>query len=133
MELTNIKPALMAFLICNHIQSDTPQSNKSLIGLFDSINTPSFPCTGNFNIFIKLLGGLGEQKIRLMVQGPSTKAVMDPFEITFTMPSISKFLDIVLEMNNKIVFHESGIHKVRLYQGDNLIAEHPLIVKKTNG
>jgi hypothetical protein len=136
-QLENIKPKLMAFLICNHIEAEKNilNSKKSISGIFDKMNSAGLPCSGNFNIFLRFLGGKGKQKLRILIQKPSGKVVIDPVEVDFEMVSMDSFMDVIVPLDSKLNFDEWGIYKVRLYLGgkDNLIAEHPIGLEKSNG
>lgn len=59
-------PAALAFIICDTVIEDKITNKKSLVGLFNSIEAKSFPCTHPvIHVFVSLTGGHGEYQSAL--------------------------------------------------------------------
>ena len=136
-DLSVIRPKLMAFLFCKHIEgvSNKPTGGlKTLTGIFDEVRAPSVPCTGEFEkafwIYLRFVGGKGKQTLRFNFQSPSGKILLLPMEISFELHDLDRFHDVAIKLDN-VVFEEFGTYKVRVDLNDNSIAEHPLPVIKT--
>jgi hypothetical protein len=119
------KPIPLAFIICDTVLVDKLTNKKSLIGIFNSINSYVFPFKHPLlNVFVSLTGGHAEYQCSIICtkDKDSQKIVQLSGPLNFKTP-----LDIV-EANFEIrgiVFPDAGI-----YRFEFLCDEIPIITRK---
>lgn len=65
-ELSKIHPKDSGLLICDRIITEEGTKKKSLIGIFENIYSPSFPCIhGALSVYTKLSDAEGDYEFRL--------------------------------------------------------------------
>ena len=110
------KPTCISIVICSEVIEDKRTNNKTLVGLFNRIQTPQFPCQ-HLRMFVvaSLTNGIGKWPITIRITSPSQNEMMrlegevdsnDPLAV----------MDIVLEIKG-MVLQEAGVHFVDLYVG----------------
>lgn len=115
----------LAFVVCDTILDDKLTNKKSLIGLFNSIYSITFPCKHpTINVFVSLTEGHGEYQCSLScVKDDTNKSIWNSGgRIKLANPLN------VIELNFEIrgiVFPEAGI-----YRFEFLCEELPVISRK---
>jgi hypothetical protein len=70
-------PFLLAIILCDAVIEDKNTNKKSLIGMFDSVNTPSLPTIGRMTLYVAFTNWLGERQLSLRAIGPSGQVVFN--------------------------------------------------------
>ncbi len=59
-------PQLVAFVVCDSIIEDRKTGKKTLVGIFNRVNSRSFPCKHPaLSVFVSLTGGRGRYQAQL--------------------------------------------------------------------
>ncbi|MBU1783832.1 MAG: hypothetical protein KJ995_05460 [Candidatus Omnitrophica bacterium] len=121
------KPIPLAMIICDTVIEDKKTGKKSLIGIFDNINSPVAPCVhSRLNIFVSLTEGIGQYVGKMRCVQSDTNAVI--FENTGEM--IFKDRHQRIEFNFELYslrFPEFG-----KYRFDFFCDDQPIIGRKFN-
>jgi hypothetical protein len=76
---TNPIPTLLAFIVCDSVIHDAGTQKKTLVGIFDRVQSPAAPFQINsIGLYAKMVEGSGEYKIKLrMVNLKDESPVME--------------------------------------------------------
>lgn len=134
--MTTEKPPpfkVLAFIICDTVIDDKITNKKSLIGLFNSINTKTFPCVHPIiHTFLILTEGHGEYECSLScVKDDGSKQVLRlSGPLKFNTP-----LDVI-EVNFEIrgvVFPEAGMYRFEFQCNDIPVISRKFQVAERGG
>lgn len=119
-------PTALAFIICDSVIEDKATNKKSLIGLFNSIATKTFPCIHSvIHVFVGLTGGHGEYQGDLSCVKDNDESIK-----VLSLSGPIKFNDplAVVEIN----FEIRGVHfpEAGLYRFEFLCNSVPVISRK---
>ncbi len=112
-------PTALAFIICDSIIEDKATNKKSLVGLFNSIATKTFPCIHSvIHVFVGLTGGHGRYQSALSCVKDDDESVK-----ILDLQGLIKFSDPleIVEVNFEIRdvrFPEAGIYRFELSCND---------------
>ena len=128
------KPTCIAIVICNEVIEDKRTNNKTLVGIFNRIQTPQLPAL-HFRMFImaSLTNGIGNWPITFRISDPSGKEILKlTGEGNFADPLA--VLDIVVEVRGMQITKE-GVHFVDLCVGDGYdqMAQRRFFVERVKG
>lgn len=70
-------PKCLAMLICDYVIRDAATQNKSLIGIFNTINAISYPVRHDrMNVFVALVDGHGSYKSSLRIRSAGGQSLV---------------------------------------------------------
>jgi hypothetical protein len=123
------KPMMVAMVICDQIITEEGTRKKSIIGCFNNINSPSFPCVHpTFFVFVALTNGKGNFKVKLKCINESDDSTI--FEVGASL-NISDPMQTV-EMGFKLVnltFPNPGNHAIQFWCDEELLMPKRFNVK----
>jgi uncharacterized protein DUF6941 len=125
------KPEVKAFLLCDYVLHEAGSNKKSLIGIFEQVNSPRFPfrhgrmsvyanftdAHGSYDLALRLVR-IRDGKILLEAKGMHVQ-VADPLQVSE--------LGVNLE---GIVFEEAGKYEFALYGNEQFLQSKPFQVRK---
>lgn len=125
------KPEVKAFLLCDYVLHEAGSNKKSLIGIFEQVNSPRFPfrhgrmsvyanftdAHGSYDLALRLVR-IRDGKILLEAKGMRVQ-VQDPLQVSE--------LGVNLE---GIVFEEAGKYEFALYANEQFLQSKPFRVVK---
>lgn len=112
--MTRERPLCVALILCNDVIEDKRTGNKTLVGLFSGIATPSLPAVHpRMFLMASLTSGTGEWRFSFRVSAPSGREVM---RIEETVPLMDPLIghDLVVELRN-LPLEEEGVHFVDFF------------------
>ena len=115
------QPILLAMIICDSMIEDKKTGKKSLIGIFNSINSATVPCTHPaLNVFIVLTEGIGDYQVSLRcIKSDDEKPLIDlKGQIKFQNPHQ------IIECNYEIggmKMTEFGFYRFDFYCNETLL------------
>ncbi len=128
---TNIKPRLNYTLICDDVRQELG-GKFSLMGLFESIYTKSFPAVHyRFAIVNEWSGGKGEFTVRIRLLAPDREQVLSESRTKLTLFDESqRHRDISIRFNT--TFNVPGAYWVETLLDDEQAGIIPLMVQAVN-
>ena len=128
--LSSDKPVCVAIIICNDIIEDKRTSNKTLVGLFDSLAVPSLPAMQPRLFLMASLTNLGENEpISFSVKSPTGKEILHMDGEASSEGERLGTIDLVVEVLGLTV-GELGIHSVEVLAGDTLLGSRRFTVQR---
>jgi len=124
------KPLGLAILICDYFIDDSKTHKKSLIGIFNRIQSPKFPCSHpQLHVFISLTDGRGDYdtELRCIFRETGDACFGASGKITFPDPNA------VIELNfliNNAVFPKPGSYSFEFLCNGEPVLERRFIVAK---
>ncbi|MBX6311813.1 MAG: hypothetical protein IRY99_02665 [Isosphaeraceae bacterium] len=121
-------PEVLAMVLCDLVITDAETNKKSLIGLFDRVETAAMPCVlHELNIYLCLTDGHGVLPVAVaciaepdgeeLFRGETTIAFQDPLQVVelhFVFPSAR--------------FPRAGEYRFQFLAGDTLLRERKFFV-----
>ena len=123
-------PMGLALLLCDSVIEDKYTGKKTLVGLFDRIQTLKLPCIhASMSIFVSLTGGHG--KYPCQIEGRHSDGETTAFSATgnVILKDPHQVANLVFRMNN-VKFNKAGMYWVRFTVDDMPIMLRQLIVLK---
>jgi hypothetical protein len=128
------KPEVKAFLLCDYVLHEAGTNKKSLIGIFEQVNSPRFPFRhGKMSVYANIADAHGTYELSLrlvrlrdgnvLLEAKGMKVqVADPLQVSE--------LGVNLE---GVVFEEPGKYEFALYANDQFLQSKPFRVVKVEG
>ena len=125
------KPEVKAFLLCDYVLHEAGTNKKSLIGIFEQVNTPRLPFRhGRMSVYANLTDVHGTYDLTLrLVRLRDGKVLLEAkgLRIQVTDPLQVSELGMNLE---GIVFEEPGKYEFALYANEQFLQSKPFRVVK---
>ena len=121
----HVAPQLVAILICDEIIRDRATFKATLVGLFNLIAAPSFPCVHRgLHVYVSLTNGHGKAQAELRLVLRETNQVIGRLhgEVQFPDPLAVVEMDYELP---EINFPREGLYSFDLYCDGILIGARP--------
>lgn len=113
-------PVCLAVIICDQVIEDKRSGNKSLIGLFNSINSRSFPCVHpRCFVLASLTGFKGQIPISIRVRSPKQEIARINGELASDNPGV--VADIVVALEG-LPLECEGAYSVDVYAREEMLA-----------
>jgi hypothetical protein len=125
-----VKPIILAVILCDSVIREAGTNKLSLIGTFNGIFSPTFPCTHpSLSIYIAITEGRGKVPCRLrMMALDDNKVIFDlPGQIDFGGPT--SVGEMVFQLQ-KIGFEKPGLYAIEFWAGDDLLCSRRLNAQK---
>lgn len=125
-------PYLLAILICDSVIVDERSKKKTLVGIFDNINSREFPAVHtSLAVFARLIDAEGEYSFRIdYVQVKEDKLLVRAEIPGVTIPDRLKIHDLVIEPPG-IQLPEPGEYEFRLFANDRYLGRTKFTATKT--
>ncbi|MFA5794580.1 MAG: hypothetical protein WC980_05875 [Candidatus Brocadiia bacterium] len=124
------KPVPLAMVICDTVIDDRLTGKKSLIGLFNNINTSVLPCRHpSMTIFCALTDGTGQYQGVLRCQHLASGKMIMELKGPIPFPNPLATVEFHFEVRN-IVFPEAGQYIFELQCDDQLVISRKFNVTK---
>ena len=125
-------PKVNAMLICDHVITEQGSRKKSLIGIFENISAPKFPCLHHFlSVYIKLTDAQGTYRFRLeLVDLQNDKMIgkgVMPEPVTFRDPLRPR--DLVFNLTG-VKFPQAGDYEFRIFANDKIFGQKSFSVSE---
>ncbi|OGW83960.1 MAG: hypothetical protein A3C47_00235 [Omnitrophica bacterium RIFCSPHIGHO2_02_FULL_51_18] len=127
------KPNLipLAMIICDTVIDDKKTNKKSLIGLFDNINSLKLPCVHpRLNVFIVLTEGNGEYDCALKCIKEDTNKALVELQGKIHCLNPQQKIELNFEMVG-LRFTDYGNYRFDFYCNENLLVSRKFLIKET--
>ena len=75
-------PKVDAILLCDHVHKDGVTDKHTLIGVWDSLQSPSYPARfGSIGLYLNLIGLNGTYRFSIIILAPDLSTVVARFEL----------------------------------------------------
>jgi len=125
-------PRLKAILICDQIITEVGTNKKSLIGVFEIINTPNFPCIHPFlALYVKFTEAKGEYTFKLELLDLNKNLIIGRGEIPkpIRIEDPMKTTELVFNFRG-LTFNHEGEYEFRLFINGKIFAQKTFLVRK---
>ncbi len=131
MASTTIKPRLIYTLLCDDVRQEMG-GKFSLMGLFESISSHSFPALHHrFAIMNEWTGGKGEFTVKIRLLSPDQAQVLSESETKLTLLNESqRHRDISIRYNT--TFNVPGTYWIETQLDGERVGMNPLILQTVN-
>jgi hypothetical protein len=126
-------PQNLAFIVCDSIIEDRATGKKTLVGIFNRVNSRTFPCTHPaLSVFVSLTEGHGRYQAQLQcVKSTEDKPILQiEGPVEFESPNV------VVELGFNIrglTFPEPGPYEFQFSCDGELVRSRPFEVLKVGG
>lgn len=127
------KPECLAMVICDVVIDDATTHKKSLVGLFDRINTRKLPHRHNeLNVFSVLTNGRGKHEIEVRLVDAETemRIVGAVGQIEFKDPLQTVEVNFGLRA---VPFPKAGTYRFDLYVSNQRISSRRIFLRTVEG
>ena len=128
--MKQIKPIVLALVLCDSTIREEGTHKLSLIGTFNGIYSPVFPCTHPcISVYIAITEGRGVVPCKLrMVSLEDNSIIFElPGQIEFGGPT--SVGELVFQLQ-QVRFEKAGAHAIEFWAGDDLLSSRRLMVQK---
>jgi len=116
-------PVGLAIVICDQIIEDKLTNKKSLIGIFNQINTQNFPCQHpQVGVFVAITEGRGTCAAKLRIVHDESNHVVAEVNGTIQFQDVNAVVELPFNMVG-LVFPEPGVYAIEFYCDDALVLE----------
>lgn len=127
------RPLPLAMLICDSIIDDRKTGKKSIIGMFNNINSDKVPCVHHrLNVFLSLTEGIGEYDGKLRCVSVADEKTVFQMEAPLRFQNPHQVLDFNFELNG-LKFPEYGEYRFEFLCGEIPVISRKFTVSKTPG
>lgn len=125
------RPEVKAFLLCDYVLQEAVSNKKSLIGIFEQVNSPQFPFRhGRISVYANLADAHGTYQLGLrLVRLRDGKVLMDAKGLTIQVADPLSVAEIGVNLEG-IVFEEPGKYEFALYANDQFLQSKPFRAQK---
>jgi hypothetical protein len=110
-------PSVLAMLLCDQIIIDAQTQKKSLIGIFDSFNSLSFPAAANIAVYAKLADAEGTYSFKIKVVNLKDEALIGEVSAGGTIQTRLEPADVAVYLLGFVV-PQSGKYEFQLFAND---------------
>ncbi len=116
-------PSGLAIVVCDQIIEDKHTNKKSLIGIFNNIASPSFPCRHpQLCVFVSLTEGRGTYDARLRIANEETGTAVAEVKGQIQLNDIHAVVEVNFNLLG-LEFQQPGLYSIEFYCDDALILE----------
>jgi len=121
-------PVLLAILVCDQVIRDQTTHKVTLVGLFDQIKAPKFPCVHHhLHIFVSLTNGHGQYPAELRVTKRDTGEKVCSLSGAIDFPSPLAVVDMTFDIP-QVNFREPGRYSLDFYCDGEPVGSRPFEV-----
>jgi len=121
-------PLCVAILICNDVIEDKATNNKTLIGLFNSINVSALPAMHPRLFFFASVTHIqGDQPLSFMITSPSGKEILRADGAVSSGGDLGAVIDLTLQVLG-LTLGEEGMHALHVVSGETVLGSRSFSV-----
>jgi len=128
------KPEIKAFLLCDYVIHEAGSNKKSLIGIFEQVNSARFPFRhGRISVYANMADAHGKYDLTLrLVRLRDGKVLFEGKGLTIQVADPLQVSELGMNLEG-IVFEEPGKYEFALYANDLFLQSKPFMVRKVEG
>jgi len=116
-------PSGLAIVVCDQVIEDKLTNKKSLIGIFNSIAHPSYPCRHpGLCVFVSLTEGRGNYQARLRIVHEEDSQPVADVTGKIEFQDVNAVVELVFNFLG-LEFPEPGLYSIEFYCADALVLE----------
>jgi hypothetical protein len=116
-------PIGLALVVCDQIIEDKLTNKKSLIGIFNQIATPVFPCRhARLGVFVALTDGRDRCDVRLRIGHEESAHLVADVRGQIQFPDVNAVVELNFDLVG-LVFPQPGLYSIEFSCDDMLILE----------
>ena len=125
-----VAPKANAMLICDHVITEVGTNKKSLIGVFENINTIKFPIIHPLlAVYIKLTAAKGQYRFRIELVDLNNNLVLGKAEIPQDIHINNPLGTHELVFNlGGLKFNNPGQYEFRIFANEKIFAQKTFLV-----
>jgi hypothetical protein len=125
------KPEVKAFLICDYVLHEAGTNKKSLIGIFEQVNSPRFPFRhGRMSVYANITDAQGPYDLTLrLVRLRDGKILLEAKGMKVQVPDPLQVSELGVNLEG-IGFEEPGKYEFVLYANEQFLQSKPFRVLK---
>lgn len=122
---------MKAFLLCDYVLHEAGSNKKSLIGIFEQVNSPRFPFRhGRMSVYANFTDAHGTYELGLrLVRIRDGKILMEAKGMRIQVADPLQVSELGVNLEG-IVFEEPGKYEFALYGNDQFFQSKPFQVRK---
>ncbi len=127
------RPEVKAFLLCDYVLHEAGSNKKSLIGIFEQVNSPRFPFRhGRMSVYANFTDAHGTYELGLrLVRIRDGKILMEAKGMRVQVADPLQVSELGVNLEG-IVFEEPGKYEFALYGNDQFLQSKPFQVRKVD-
>jgi hypothetical protein len=120
------RPEVKAFLLCDYVLQEAGTNKKSLIGIFEQVNSPQFPFRhGRMSVYANLSDAHGEYDLGLkLVRLRDGKPLLEAKGLKIQVADPLQVSEVGINLEG-IVFEEAGKYEFALYANEQFLQSKP--------
>lgn len=116
-------PVGLAIVVCDQIIEDKATNKKSLIGIFNNIASPTFPCRHpQLSVFVSLTEGHGSYQARLRITNEDSSKVITEVTGQIQFPDVNLVAELAFNFLG-LEFPAPALYSIEFYCDDSLVLE----------
>jgi hypothetical protein len=125
-------PSGLAIVVCDQIIEDKATGKKSLIGIFNNITSPTFPCRHpSISVYLSMTEGHGSYQMRLRIINEETGGAIAEVQGQLPFPDKNFVAELAINFVG-LEFPAPGLYSIELYCDESLVLERRFHVIKVN-
>lgn len=125
-------PMGLALVVCDTIIEDKLTGKKTLVGLFDRVQTSRLPCVHpTMTIFVSLTGGRGEYPCEVVCRHTDSETVAFSAKGKVNLRDPRQVVDLVFRLKG-VRFPKSDMYWLHFLVDGVPIMMRPLVIQKTS-
>jgi len=126
-------PTVLAMLLCDQVIVDAGTNKKSLIGVFDNLNSVGFPSQTRIAIYAKLTDAEGKYDFRVRIVHLKDETLLGEFEIKgAAFADQLRPAELIIDLP-ALVFPEAGKYEFQLYANEIYLSRITMEAKSIQG
>jgi hypothetical protein len=126
----NPVPEVAAALVCQTLVTDTLTKMRTLANIFSNLWVPMLPASTSLGLFVKMIDGEGNYKLRIrFVRLSDDKVVLELPIQDVVWPSRLNPVEIGVNFG-QVPIEEEGMHEFEIFMDDVYVGRSPFMVKK---
>jgi len=125
-------PNVLAMLVCDQVIAEQGTNKKSLVGVFDNINTSAYPTQLRLAVYAKVADAEGPYTFLLRLVNLKNETVLSSIEIKANIVSRLESAELAVNMIG-IVFAEPGKYEFQLWADGTYLHRITLSAKPQGG
>ncbi len=124
------RPSVKAVLICDYVIHEALTNKKSLIGIFEQIHLPKFPCGyPRIAVYVNMTDAHGKYVLELRLIGEDGQQVGTGKTPEVTIDSPLKTFEVALQVQN-LMFRKPGVYEFQVFANGDLAATKSFHVRQ---
>jgi len=123
------KLSCVSIIICDDIYRDEVSKKLVIVGTFNRVTAPSFPCKhGRMSVLLTLTNGRGEYDLSLAIENARTGELVAEVKGPLAVQDPLAISDINLQLHN-LVFPTADKYWVMLKADEEIIGQRPFVLQ----